>query len=94
MNFVFEWDENKAEINKRVHKVSFDEAQTVFIDDLSIMQPDVDHSVSEERLLIIGTSNKNRVLIVSYTERRDNIRIISAGKSTRNEREQYEEDYF
>lgn len=92
MNFVFEWDENKAEINKRIHKVSFDEAQTVFIDDFSIMKPDVEHSVSEERLIIIGTSNKNRVLVVSYTERWDNIRIISARKATRNERKQYEED--
>ncbi|MEA3358224.1 MAG: BrnT family toxin [Thermodesulfobacteriota bacterium] len=92
MNFVFEWDENKAEKNKRIHKVSFDEAQTVFIDDFSIMKPDVEHSVSEERLIIIGTSNKNRVLVVSYTERWDNIRIISGRKATRNERKQYEED--
>ena len=94
MDFVFEWDENKAERNKRNHGVSFDEAQTVFLDNLSVMKPDVEHSNTEERLLIIGTSLKNRVIVVSYTERGDNIRLISARKATRHERKQYEEDDF
>ena len=94
MDFIFEWDEKKAEINKRNHGVSFDEAQTVFIDNLSVMKPDVEHSNIEERLLIIGTSNSNRVIVVSYTERGDKIRLISARKATRHEWKQYEEDDF
>ena len=94
MDFIFEWDEHKAEINTRNHGVSFDEAQTVFLDNLSVMKPDVEHSNTEERLLIIGTSHKNRVIVVSYTERGDNIRLISARKATRHERKQYEDDDF
>lgn len=94
MTLVFEWDENKAKINKRKHGVGFDEAQTIFTDDLSVIKPDVEHSNTEERLLIIGTSNKNRLIVVSYTEREDIIRLINARKATRNERKQYEEDYF
>ena len=94
MEFIFEWDNNKAEINKRNHKISFDEAQTVFFDYHSIMKPDVEHSTAEERLLIIGTSNKNQLVVVSYTERSDKIRLISARKATRNERRQYEKDDF
>ncbi len=58
------------------------------------MKPDAEHSDTEERLLIIGTSDKNRVIVVSYTERGDIIRLINARKATRNERKQYEEDYF
>ncbi len=94
MKLIFEWDEKKADVNKRKHGVSFDEAQSIFMDALSIMMPDVNHSDDEERWLIIGMSNKNRVLIVSYTERGERIRIISADKATRNERKQYEEDYL
>ena len=94
MEFIFEWDETKAEINTRNHGVSFDEAQTVFLDNLSVMKPDMEHSNTEERLLIIGTSHTNQVIVVSYTERDDKIRLISARKATRNERKQYEEDYF
>jgi uncharacterized DUF497 family protein len=94
MDFIFEWDEHKAEINEQNHGVSFDEAQTVFLDNLSIMKSDVEHSNTEERLLIIGMSHKNRVIVVSYTERGDNIRLISVRKATRHERKQYEEDDF
>jgi len=94
MNFIFEWDQSKAETNKRKHGVRFDEAQTVFIDNLSAMKPDTEHSDAEERLLIIGTSNRNRVIVVSYTERGDKIRLISARRATRNERKQYKESYF
>ncbi len=94
MDFIFEWDDVKAERNRRNHGVSFDETQTVFIDYLSVMKPDVEHSNTEERLLIIGTSHKNRVIVVSYTERGDIIRLISARKATRHERKQYEEDDF
>ncbi len=94
MDFIFEWDDTKAERNTRNHGVSFDEAQTVFVDPLSVMKPDVEHSSHEERLLIIGASHKHRVIVVSYTERGDIIRLISARKATRHERKQYEEDDF
>ncbi len=60
----------------------------------SIMKPDIGHSLTEARLLIMGTSKKNQLIVVSYTERGDKIRLISARKATKNERRQYEEDYF
>ncbi len=94
MDLIFEWDDTKAERNTRNHGVSFDEAQTVFLDSLSVMKPDVEHSNTEERLLMIGTSYKNRVIVVSYTERGDTIRLISERKATRHERKQYEGDDF
>ena len=65
----FEWDENKAEKNLLKHQVSFDEAKTVFDDPLYIDFYDPDHSVDEDRYLIVGQSNQERILIVSYTER-------------------------
>ncbi len=92
MAIRFEWDEEKAAVNKRKHGVSFNEAQTVFTDDFSIVKADIEHSDNEERWLIIGASNKNRVIIVSFTEREDVIRLISARKAIRNERKQYEND--
>jgi len=87
----FEWDEEKAQANLRTHKVSFDEATTVFSDPFSITIPDPDHSTDEERYIDIGTSDKGRLLVVSYTERGTNIRIISCRKATPNERRRYEE---
>ena len=87
----FAWDENKAVKNFSKHKVSFEEAKTVFNDPLYIDFYDPDHSYEEERYLIVGLSSKGRLLIVSYAERRDLIRIISAREVTRSEREVYEE---
>ncbi len=87
----FEWDDNKAERNLSKHRVSFEEAKTVFDDPLYIDFYDPDHSEDEERYLIVGESNQGRVLIVSYTERRNSIRLISAREVTRTEREAYEE---
>jgi len=94
MPIVFEWDKNKDKINQQKHGVSFDEAQSVFIDELSVMKPDADHSITEKRLLIIGKSNNNRIIIASYTERGEKIRLINVRKATRKERIQYEEEYF
>jgi len=91
MKFNFEWDEEKAKANLKKHKVSFDEAATVFSDPFSITILDPDHSVGEERYIDIGTSDKGRVLIVVYTERGMNIRIISCRKATLTERRRYEE---
>jgi len=87
----FEWDEEKAQANLRTHKVSFDEATTVFSDPFSITIPDPDHSTDEQRYIDIGTSDKGRLLVVSYTERGVNIRIISCRKATPTERRRYEE---
>ena len=77
MKLNFEWDEEKAKANIKKHRVSFDEAITVFVDPFSITIPDPDHSVAEQRYIDIGSSDKGHVLIVVYTERGSNIRIIS-----------------
>ena len=87
----FEWDENKAAKNRSKHKISFEEAQTVFDDPLFVEFYDPDHSEDEKRYLIVGESDRRRLLIVSYTERRNSIRIISAREATRAEQEAYEE---
>jgi uncharacterized DUF497 family protein len=86
----FEWDGSKAARNLSKHGVSFEEAKTVFDDPLYIDFYDPDHSEDEARYLIVGTSNQRRLLIVSYTERGDSIRLISAREVTRGEREAYE----
>jgi uncharacterized protein len=87
----FEWDETKAARNLSKHGVLFEEAKSVFDDPLYVDFYDPDHSDEEERYLIIGESNRGRLLIVSYTERGDLIRLISARVVTRTERETYEE---
>lgn len=86
----FEWDYEKADRNEREHKISFIEAATVFDDDLAVALPDPDHSIDEFRLLLLGESSRRRLLVVSYTERADMIRIISARIPTRSEQEDYE----
>lgn len=88
----FEWDKNKAEANLLKHEISFDEAKTVFNDPLYIDFYDPDHSDKEDRYIIIGESQRSRLLIVSYTEREHKTRLISAREATRREREYYEED--
>ncbi len=91
MNSNFEWDEEKAKANIRQHKVSFDEGTTVFSDPFSITIDDPDHSIDEQRYVDIGTSDKGRLLVVSYAERGTKIRIISCRKATSRERRRYEE---
>jgi hypothetical protein len=73
----FEWDEEKATTNLKKHGIDFSEAVTVFLDPFSLTVADPDHSVKESRYIDSGTSEKGRVLIVVYTERGANIRIIS-----------------
>ena len=90
MKLKFEWDEEKEKSNLKKHRVSFEEATTVFIDPFSMMIPDPDHSVDEQRYIDIGSSDKGRVLVVVYTERGSNIRIISCRKATPSERKLYE----
>lgn len=87
----FEWNEIKAGRNLAKHGVSFEEAKAVFEDPLYVDFYDPDHSEYEDRYLIVGKSYQRRLLIVSYTERGDLIRIISAREVTRAEREAYEE---
>lgn len=92
MGIDFEWDEEKAILNLRKHGVSFEEAATVFRDDLSVTVPDPDHSAAEERFITVGVSSQDRVLLVAHVERGDRIRIISARELTPRERKQYEEE--
>ena len=87
----FEWDENKAAVNLSKHGISFEEARTVFDDRLYVDFYDPDHSDEEDRYIMVGESQQGNLLIVSYTERADFIRLISARKVTRGEREVYEE---
>jgi len=87
-----EWDLNKARRNLRIHGVSFDEASTVFGDILSLTICDPSHSDKEDRLVLIGSSFKNRLLTIVHTEISNKIRIISARKATKKERKQYEEN--
>lgn len=89
--FSFEWDEDKAKRNLNKHKVSFFEAVTVFDDPFSLTIDDPLHSLDEERFIIIGYSEQQRLLTVVHTERGDNIRIISARLATRGERQFYEQ---
>jgi uncharacterized protein len=87
----FEWNENKAAGNLVRHKVSFEEAATVFGDPLSDTFNDPDHSAEERRFIIVGASERGRMLIVAHTDDGETIRIISAREPTRGEREFYEE---
>jgi len=91
MKLSFEWDEEKAEANLKKHRVSFDEAATVFTDPLSLTIPDPGYSAGEQRFIDIGSSDKSRVLVVVYTERGSNLRLVSCRKATPLERKLYEE---
>jgi len=91
MSLAFEWDEDKAKRNLAKHGVSFDEASTVFADPLSRTIHEPIHSDEEDRFLILGESERRRLLVVSFTDRGENIRIISARPASRRERKDYEE---
>ncbi len=88
----FKWDENKNRKNKREHGVSFEEAQTVFLDENAIRFFDPDHSEEEDRFLMLGISFKLRVLVVChcYRENDEVIRLISARKADKEECKDYE----
>jgi uncharacterized DUF497 family protein len=90
--YLFEWDVAKAEDNHRKHGVTFDEAMTAFSDPLSILLPDPDHSLGEQRYLVLGVSNQRRLLVVAFAERPPRTRLISARRATRRERRRYEEE--
>ena len=86
----FEWDAVKAVSNLDKHGVSFAEAITVFGDPLEVTIPDPDHSLGEFRFISIGRSKAARVLVVTYTERKGRVRLISARAATPTERRSYE----
>jgi len=87
--FKFEWDNQKAQSNLLKHGVPFDEAVSIFGDALALTFSDSDHSVDEDRNRTYGVSNKQRLLVVVHTDRRNSIRIISARKATRYEKDIY-----
>ena len=91
----FEWDPDKAASNLNKHGVCFEEATTVFANPLALIFEDEEHSQDEVREIIIGHSERNRLLLVSFTERqRSSLRIISARVATRRERDDYEQNAF
>ncbi len=91
MDIRFEWDENKAQANLKKHKVSFEEAKTVFYDPNALLIADPEHSAEEDRFIIMGISAKSRLLVVChcYRESEEVVRIISARKADGQETEQY-----
>ncbi|MEO0015014.1 MAG: hypothetical protein RLZZ535_3403 [Cyanobacteriota bacterium] len=88
----FEWNPLKATANLKKHGVSFEEAKTVFDNPLAVIFDDEAHSIGEQREIIIGHSRQNRLLLVAFTERFGNVRIISVRLATRQEREDYEQN--
>ncbi len=88
----YEWDENKAATNLSKHGVSFVEARTVFDDPLYVDFYDPDHSQGEHRFIMLGESTQGRLLFVSYMERNNAIRLISAREATLSERKAYEQE--
>jgi uncharacterized DUF497 family protein len=87
----FEWDANKQQQNQQKHKISFEEATTVWTDPLALIAPDPIHSIIEKREWIIGKSYEIRVLVVIFTMREETIRIISARPASKSERKKYVE---
>ena len=84
------WDPRKAASNLRKHKVTFQEAETIFDDKLSTTKPDPDHSIDERRFITVGLSSRQRLILVAHTEDPGEIRIISARIPTPTERMDYE----
>jgi uncharacterized DUF497 family protein len=92
MSLKFEWDRRKAASNLSKHRVSFEEALTVFGDSLARIFDDEDHSIEEQREIIIGHSVKERLLVVCFTAQGESVRIFTARRATRKERRDYEEN--
>jgi hypothetical protein len=88
----FEWDDRKDAQNRRKHGISFEEAQTAFFDEQALLIADPDHSTHEERFILLGMSSALRALVVChcYRQEGDVIRLISARRADRQEREEYE----
>ena len=86
----FEWQASKADANVRKHGVGFEEASSVFANPLARIFDDPDHSADEAREIIVGHSSRQRLLIVSFTERGSRVRLVSARAATKRERHDYE----
>jgi uncharacterized DUF497 family protein len=86
-----EWDPEKAKSNLKKHGISFEEAATALSDPMAATGADPDHSITEERYVTFGVSEKGRLVVVSHTEKHETIRIISARKASKGEKELYEE---
>lgn len=91
MAYVFEWDVRKAASNLQKHRVSFDEASTVFRDELAMLRSDPDHGDDENRYILLGMSAGRRLLVVAHVERPPRTRLIAARPASAHERRQYEE---
>jgi len=92
MGQQFEWDAAKAARNLKKHGVSFEEAVSVFADPQARLYDDPDHSVSERRAIIVGISARAALLVVGFTDRSDQVRIITARTATTRERKHHEEN--
>ena len=92
----FQWDDNKNKINQKKHKISFEEAQSVFFDEKALIIDDPEHSLEEERFIILGLSKKANLLVVCHCYRKSDtiIRIISARKATVRETISYNKNLF
>jgi uncharacterized DUF497 family protein len=90
MVLEFEWDAHKAAENLKNHRVSFEEAKSVFNDSLLLTFPDPEHSEQEHRSINIGISSHSRILLVVFTDRKGKVRVISSRKATAKERKLYE----
>ena len=90
MGLQFEWDDAKARINLAKHRVGFEEASTVFGDELSITIFDREHSMNEDRFVTMGQSARGNLLVVVHLDSDETIRIISARRANRTERRNYE----
>ena len=88
---TYAWDPDKAAANAKKHRVTFEEASSVFLDPLALTFWDPDHSEEENREITIGRSVHQRVLFVSHTRREGRVRIISARRAIRREQRQYEQ---
>ncbi|MEX2301216.1 MAG: BrnT family toxin [Bryobacterales bacterium] len=91
MSLLFEWDNKKAEENRKKHGVSFDEATSVLDDPLSVTIPDPDHSADESRFVTMGMSQRNRILVIVHTDRGSRLRMISARQAESLEVRKYEQ---
>ena len=94
MELHFTWHPAKARSNERKHHVSFQEAATAFLDPLSLTIPDPQHSAGERRFVLIGESDRGRLLVIVHLDHGDEIRLISARRATHHEQEAYEEEDF
>jgi hypothetical protein len=89
--YEFEWDQLKADSNLRKHGISFYEAVTAFRDPFAVLMPDPSHSLAEERYLVLGRTDNDRLVVVAFAERPPHTRIISARLAVRREHRFYEE---